>query len=284
MRGWWQELVGLVLPVDCAGCGAPRAVLCDACREALCGRAARRVWPEPVPPGLPAVYAAVAYADEARSVLLAHKERGVLRLAGPLGTALASGVRAAVGGSGAWLGAGAGGGAGPLVGLGRGAGADGGVSRMWGRDADEAGGVGVGVAGGTRESRRLVLVPVPSARCAVAARGHDPSRRIAQAAAGELRRAGWPAVVCAVLRQRRPVADQTGLGARQRLDNLAGALEVAAGGERLLTAGPVLLVDDLMTTGASLVEAVRAVAAVGGRVAGAAVVAAPARAFGVSAK
>ncbi|MEV0262267.1 ComF family protein [Streptomyces sp. NPDC050617] len=269
MRGWWQELVGLVLPVDCAGCGAPRAVLCDDCREALCGRAARRVWPEPVPPGLPAVYAAVAYADEARSVLLAHKERGVLRLAGPLGAALASGVRAAAGDGERETRVG-------QVVQGR--------RDRRGRGVREGGGVGVGVAGGTRESPRLVLVPVPSARCAVAARGHDPSRRIAQAAAGELRRAGRPAAVRAVLRQRRPVADQTGLGARQRLDNLAGALEVAAGGERLLTAGPVLLVDDLMTTGASLVEAVRAVTAAGGRVAGAAVVAAPARAFGVSAK
>ncbi|MEU7044501.1 ComF family protein [Streptomyces varsoviensis] len=282
MRGWWQELVGLVLPVDCAGCGAPRVVLCDACREALCGRAARRVWPEPVPPGLPAVYAAAAYADEARSVLLAHKERGVLRLAEPLGAALASGVRAAVGGE--MLGDAWGGGAGPRAGAGGGAGVRGDASRARGRSAREADGVGVGMAGGTGESRRLVLVPVPSARCAVAARGHDPSRRIAQAAARELRRAGWPAAVCAVLRQRRPVADQTGLGARQRLANLAGALEVAAGGERALTAGPVLLVDDLMTTGASLVEAVRAVAAAGGRVAGAAVVAVPRRAFGVNVK
>ncbi|MFE7117929.1 ComF family protein [Streptomyces sp. NPDC057654] len=273
MRGWWQELVGLVLPVDCAGCGAPRAVLCDACWEALCGRAARRVWPEPVPPGLPAVYAAVAYADEARSVLLAHKERGVLGLAGPLGAALASGVRAAADVCERDMR-----GTRDMRAL-RGAQ---GVRSSRGRDVREVGGVGVGVAGGTRENPRLVLVPVPSARCAVAARGHDPSRRIAQAAAGELRRAGRSAAVCAVLRQRRPVADQTGLGARQRLDNLAGALEVAAGGERLLTAGPVLLVDDLMTTGASLVEAVRAVAAAGGRVAGAAVVAAPARAFGVS--
>ncbi len=208
----------------------------------------------------------------------------MLRLAEPLGAALASGVRAAVGGSEERGLHGAGGGVRPLVGSGGGAGAHGGARGPRGREAREAGGVGVGVAGGTGENHRLVLVPVPSARCAVAARGHDPSRRIAQAAAGELRRAGWPAAVCAVLRQRRPVADQTGLGARQRLANMAGALEVAAGGERLLTAGPVLLVDDLMTTGASLVEAGRAVAAVGGRVAGAAVVAAPRRAFDVSAK
>ncbi|MFJ2906852.1 ComF family protein [Streptomyces sp. NPDC091279] len=105
----------------------------------------------------------------------------------------------------------------------------------------------------------VLLVPVPSARAAVRARGHDPARRIALAAAGELRRTGTPAQVLAALRQRRAVSDQSGLGAGQRLDNLAGALAVASGAERLLRGGPVILVDDLMTTGASLTEAARAI-------------------------
>uniref|UniRef100_UPI00358F2BEB ComF family protein n=1 Tax=Streptomyces canus TaxID=58343 RepID=UPI00358F2BEB len=105
----------------------------------------------------------------------------------------------------------------------------------------------------------VLLVPVPSARRAVRARGHDPARRIALAAAGELRRAGMHARVVAVLRQRRWVADQSGLNSRQRLENLAGALTVVPGGGRLLAEGLVVLVDDLMTTGASLAEAARAV-------------------------
>ncbi|WP_446042064.1 ComF family protein, partial [Streptomyces sp. SID1121] len=67
--------------------------------------------------------------------------------------------------------------------------------------------------------------------------------------------------VLPVLRQRRAVADQAALGAPQRLANLSGALEVAVGGARLLEGGRVVLVDDLMTTGASLVEAGRAVRA-----------------------
>jgi hypothetical protein len=93
----------------------------------------------------------------------------------------------------------------------------------------------------------------------VRARGHDPVRRIALAAAAELRRAGTSARVVAVLRQQRVVADQSGLNSRQRMANLAGALSVVAGGGRLLAGSRVVLVDDLMTTGASLAEATRAV-------------------------
>jgi predicted amidophosphoribosyltransferase len=230
MRGWWRELADLVLPAECAGCGQTHTGLCGGCRAALLGAAARRVWPDPVPAGLPVVHASAAYADEVRAVLLAHKERGALGLARPLGAALASSVRAAA------------------------------------RGAAE----GSGVPAGT-----LLLVPVPSARRAVAARGHDATRRIALAAARELRRSGLPARVAAVRRQRRPVADQSELNARERLENLSGALTVAAGGAVVLGESPAELVDDLMTTGVSLVVAARAVAVAGGRVAGAAVIAAP---------
>ncbi|WP_406450733.1 ComF family protein [Streptomyces sp. NBC_00876] len=215
MRGWWREITGLVLPVACGGCGRPRTGLCEECGAQLYGAAPRRVRPDPEPAGLPVVHAAAGYENAVRAVLLAHKERGVLGLAGALGKALAGAVRAG--------------------------------------------------AGQPPDGRPLLLVPVPSARRVVAARGHDPARRIARAAAAELRRAGTPAGVVAVLRQRRPVADQSGLGARERQANLAGALAVVAGGERLLAAGRVVLVDDLLTTGASLAEAARAIGAAGGR-------------------
>ncbi|MFG2278236.1 ComF family protein [Streptomyces asoensis] len=210
-----------MLPAECGGCGSPRTVLCPRCRTALGAAGPFRVRPVPRPPGLPAVHAAARYADEVRAVLLAHKERGALALARPLGSALAGAVRAGLG---------------------------------------EAG-VGEGEGEAPRSPAGVLLVPVPSARAAVRARGHDPARRIALAAAGELRRAGVPARVAAVLRQRRAVADQSGLDARGRLDNLVGALTVVPGGVRVLRGGPVVLVDDVVTTGASLAEAARAVRA-----------------------
>ncbi|WP_406352695.1 ComF family protein [Streptomyces sp. NBC_00658] len=294
MRGWWQDLTDLVLPAECGGCGRPRTVLCTECRAALTGAAPSRVRPVPEPFGLPVVHAAAPYEDEVRAVLLAHKERGALMLAGPLGAALAGAVRAGLGyvrlpvqerrltaSEGSLRGGNrqlwteppsrAGGGL-PRTAGGR-SGAGGSRREQGGRPwvRDDRTGVGggqpsagsgrvpPGAASGVGRGG-VLLVPVPSSRQAVRARGHDPARRIALAAAGELRRTGTPARVLAVLRQRRVVADQSGLNSRQRLDNLAGALEVAAGGERLLAdGGRIVLVDDLMTTGASLTEAARAV-------------------------
>ncbi|AWZ07763.1 ComF family protein [Streptomyces sp. ICC4] len=122
----------------------------------------------------------------------------------------------------------------------------------------------------------------PSARHRVRARGHDPARRIALAASARLRRAGVPARVAPVLRLRRAVADQAGLGAPERRENLAGAMEAGPDAVRV-TAGAarIVLVDDLVTTGATLAEAARALRAAGaGPVCGAAVVAATAGSFG----
>ncbi|MFF7972907.1 ComF family protein [Streptomyces sp. NPDC007905] len=217
MRGWWHDLTDLVLPAECAGCGAPRTDLCPRCRTALGGADPRRVRPTREPPGLPVVHAAAPYAGEVRALLLAHKERGALALTGALGATLAGVVRAGLGPAG-----------------------PGDMSAV------------------RRTPGTVLLVPVPSARWAVRARGHDPVRRMALAAAGELRRTGTPARVAAVLRQRRAVADQAALDARQRLANLAGALEATADGARLLAGGRVVVVDDLITTGASLAEAARA--------------------------
>ncbi|MEU6443542.1 ComF family protein [Streptomyces sp. NPDC047046] len=204
----------LVLPAECFGCGTAGALACGGCREVLEETEVRRVRPEPAPPGLPGVSAAVAYEGVVRKLLLAHKERGALGLAGPLGGALAAAVRHGAGGD---------------------------------------TGVGVGP---------VVLVPVPSAARAVRARGHDPVVRLARVAAGRLRAGGRAAHVVPALALGREVRDQAGLGARERRANLAGAVRVRAGGVRLLREAPprttVVLVDDVMTTGATIAEAARA--------------------------
>jgi predicted amidophosphoribosyltransferase len=113
----------------------------------------------------------------------------------------------------------------------------------------------------------VVLTPVPSSPAAVRARGHDHAMRLAQAAA---KAGGHDAR--RLLRPARAVADQSGLTSLQRAANLTGAL-VAHG-----VPGPaVVVVDDVMTTGATLAEAARALRAQGHPVVGAAVVAATRR-------
>lgn len=113
-----------------------------------------------------------------------------------------------------------------------------------------------------------VLVPVPSSVAAVRQRGHDHARRLARAAARQCGLASRP-----LLHPVRAVADSAGLGAAERAANLRGALAA----RRPLAGLPVVVVDDVVTTGATLREAVRALRAAGAVVHGVAVVAVTAR-------
>jgi predicted amidophosphoribosyltransferase len=116
---------------------------------------------------------------------------------------------------------------------------------------------------------RLVLCPAPSSRAAVRSRGYDHTARLARSAAARL---GPGVVVERLLVPARGVQDQAGLTSEQRARNLRGALRAAP-------ARPtrVLLVDDVVTTGATLVEAARALVAQGHHLVGAAVLGATAR-------
>lgn len=108
----------------------------------------------------------------------------------------------------------------------------------------------------------VLLVPVPSLRRAVRARGFDHGRRLAVLAA---RPAGLRAG--ALLSRDAGGADQSGLGRRARRENLQGSMRARP------APAPVLLVDDIVTTGASLSEACRALRQAGAQVVGAAVIA-----------
>lgn len=95
MRDAWLDLV---LGGSCLGCRRPGRLLCPACDASLPDRlgSAGPVRPDPCPDGLAPVYAVGPYADPLRPLILAHKERGALALAGPLGRLLTGSIRASV--------------------------------------------------------------------------------------------------------------------------------------------------------------------------------------------
>lgn len=115
------------------------------------------------------------------------------------------------------------------------------------------------------ESDRPVLVPIPSSRSAARERGGDHLRRLAIEVA---RHNGLQ--VLPALRLAGRVRDSAALSPAERSANLANRMSAmpSTGGR------PVLIVDDIVTTGATLAEASRALLAAGWQVCGAAVIAA----------
>lgn len=106
----------------------------------------------------------------------------------------------------------------------------------------------------------LTVVPAPTRRAAARRRGGDPVARVAAAAVG----ANPGVAVLGALRTVGPARDSVGLGGAARERNIAGRVRLVA-----RPAGEVLVVDDVVTTGATAREAVRTL--VGGGVAVAAV-------------
>lgn len=123
----------------------------------------------------------------------------------------------------------------------------------------------------------VLLVPAPSRAAAVRERGRDPTRSLALVAARTLRETGLAADVVPALRMGRSVRDQAGLGGADRAANLAGAVRLNRARPGWWRSATVLLVDDVVTTGATLAECAAVLRAAGVPVAGAAVLAATAR-------
>lgn len=96
-----------------------------------------------------------------------------------------------------------------------------------------------------------VLLPIPMTPRRLRARGHNPAWELARRLAPAL---GLRADAHLLIRVREG-APQQGQGRAARLANLSGAFGVAPGGEALLRGRDLILVDDVMTTGATLREA-----------------------------
>jgi predicted amidophosphoribosyltransferase len=139
--------------------------------------------------------------------------------------------------------------------------------------------LGQRAAVGPHRSGPVVLVPMPSRRAAVRERGRDPTLVIAREAARLLRGNDREVSVRPVLRMAASVADQSGLDAAGRAANLRGAVLLPArrAGPLVGCGGRVVLVDDIITTGASLAAAADTLRRAGIETDGAALVAATRR-------
>ncbi|MBF6131913.1 ComF family protein [Nocardia otitidiscaviarum] len=195
------ELLDLVLPRTCCGCGAGGVGWCAECAVTLAGppvRARPRA-----DPGVPC-WALAPYAGPARRAVLAVKEQCRRELAEPLGLALARGL-----------------------------------DRL--RD----------------HARPLVLVPAPSRRSAARRRGGDPVVRTALVAAGWLP----DCRMVRLLRTRPGVRDSVGLSPGDREHNLRGRIITARPSRQAVPIpanAEVVLMDDVLTTGVTARESVRA--------------------------
>lgn len=235
-----RDLARLVLPVACPGCEEPDLRWCTTCLGPLRAPLRRR---EPGAPrldrldGVPPlpVWGPAEYVGPVRAVVVAWKDRGRADLDGPLGLAARSG--------------------GEAIG-----------HALVAACAPSAGGA----------RRPLLVVPAPTAPAARRARGRDPVAGLARAVATGLTVAGLPARPAGLLAHRGRARDQVGLGSRARGARLA-AVGIARGARvhRLIQdRPPCLLVDDVLTTGATLAACETALAAVGVPVLGAFVLAA----------
>lgn len=120
----------------------------------------------------------------------------------------------------------------------------------------------------------ILLVPVPTSRRSKRSRGSDVVDELARESVRLLRKVGVDVRVEQALTYARSTADQSGLDSSARSANLSGAFRLRRG--TLGTPGQVIVIDDILTTGATVGEAVRVLTAANRRPIGAAVVAATA--------
>lgn len=237
VREAWGALGDLVLPVPCGACGGSGGALCAGCRTEV-RASAGGAGPRVLPGGGLLVWSGARFEGALREAVSTWKDAGRADLS-PVLAVLLGGALSSV-----------------LL-------ADAGL-----RSAVAAG-------------QRVLVVPVPPSPTARRRRGHDPVGGLAVAAATAVRGPPVPGrpdplVVAGLLRHRRRVEDQSRLGRAERHRNLAGALELRPHAAPLVDGAPVVIVDDVVTTGATLLEASRVLLGAGaGRVVAATVAATP---------
>lgn len=121
--------------------------------------------------------------------------------------------------------------------------------------------LGAVLAGAVARAGPATIVPVPGRRRR--RRGYDPVRLITRAAARQL---GTPRPAHALIAY--PYPELKGRSRAERLAAVPGAFQV-----RMRPSGPVVVVDDVLTTGATLAEVVRTCRAAGIQVVACSVVA-----------
>lgn len=196
----------VLMPVECAGCGAPDRALCAACRAILVAEPAWHALPDRTP-----VVSTLAYANETRQVILAFKEHGRTDAARTLAAALRCALM-----------------------------------------------VAASAASSSTAAPELALVP--ASRRSLRRRGYDPVALLVGQAGFRPSR---------VLCPNRVTLQQKTLDVESRRLNLVGSLRAF----RPLHGRSFIVVDDVVTTGATLVEASRAIRAAGGEVISAAALA-----------
>ncbi|MCG2622734.1 ComF family protein [Arthrobacter sp. I2-34] len=240
---WWSDFGRLVLPTQCAGCAAPDESLCAACRGRICRATVRPYRAEAGAGSLPflsdrpdAAVLPVVAAGRYRHELA----RVILAFKNHGRTDLAP-VLAAT------------------------------LARA------------VQYAAAQLAPGPCLLVPVPPRPGSRRRRGYDPlelmlrrlqRRRLLPGGAMPLRAAAVRTRPGARLRGLLAGPSQKGLGRSARRRNVSGSLRVRPRFRRALAGRSCILVDDVLTTGATLAELARVIGEAGGRVAGGVVLAA----------
>lgn len=103
------------------------------------------------------------------------------------------------------------------------------------------------------------LVPVPTTRSRRRRRGYNQAELVARALAGRWRLPVWSTLVS----RRDDHGSQTALTPGARLANVAGVFHVRKRGPEAVGSGPLLLIDDVLTTGATLAAVAAALCGAG---------------------